>query len=169
MTLVSTWLVADHERLHALLEKACVHDTFDAEAFSRFRTGLLRHIAIEEKLLLPAARRARGGAPIERAYELRVEHAALTSLLVPTPDIALCTEIATLLASHDGREEGPGGVYEECEHLLMETESAALAEKAAGFPEVPVAPHFDGPHVNRTAASALAAAKRMKQPSRASR
>lgn len=78
----------------------------DMGAYAEFRRGLLRHIAIEEKILFPAARRARGGAPLDRARELRIDHAAITSLLVPTPDGALCAELADLLTSHDAKEGG---------------------------------------------------------------
>jgi hypothetical protein len=137
---------------------------FDAAAFEELRAGLLRHIGIEEKLLLPAARRARGGVPIERARELRIDHAALTSLMVPTPDAALCREVASLLSAHDDKEEGESGVYAECERLLSDDESAALAERAGSFPAVPVMRHFDGPGTYRTAELALAAARRMKEP-----
>ncbi|MBZ0119582.1 MAG: hypothetical protein K8H88_21505, partial [Sandaracinaceae bacterium] len=59
-------LIADHARLHALLQRALASG-FDPEPFAEFRAGLLRHIGIEEKVLLVAARRARGGEPIERA------------------------------------------------------------------------------------------------------
>lgn len=87
---ITEHLAADHQRLHALLTAACAGAALDRDAFARFRAGLLRHIAVEEKVLLPAARRARGGEPVARAYDLRVDHAALTSLLVPTPDVELC-------------------------------------------------------------------------------
>ena len=100
--------------------------------------------------------------PVEGARELRIEHAALTSLLVPTPDAALCGELSSVLSPHDAKEEGPAGVYVACEWLLSDVESAALAERAVSYPEVPVAPHFDGPGVYRTADLALAAARRIK-------
>lgn len=160
---VTDYLARDHERLHALLAAATDGQRLDGASFEAFRAGLLRHIGIEEKLLLPAARRARDGVPLERAHELRVDHAALTSLLVPTPDPALCDEIASILGTHDPKEEGPQGVYAECETLLGAAASEALAARALAFPEVRVAPHFDGPGVYRTAQSALAAARRMKQ------
>src|SRR5689334_10116601 len=108
-TTITEYLVADHERLHALLAEATADDRFDASAFALFRQGLLRHIAIEEKLLLVAVRGA-SGTPPSRWRELRIEHAALTSLLVPAPDLALCREIEALLGEHDAKEEGAQGV-----------------------------------------------------------
>jgi hypothetical protein len=159
---ITEYLLQDHVRLRALLDQATANAAFDEPAYAAFRSGLLRHIAIEEKLLLPAARRARGGERITRAQQLRFEHAALTSLLVPTPDAALCDEIRSILAEHDVMEEGSDGVYEECDRLLSPTESAMLATRAQAFAPVPVMPYFDGPAAHRTAASALASAKRMK-------
>lgn len=156
---VTDYLTADHARLHALLAAAADGLRFDADTFETFRAGLLRHIGIEEKLVFAAARRALGGEPLERALELRVEHGALSSLLVPTPDPALCVEIRSLLSAHDAKEEGPDGVYAACERLFSPSESEALAVRAAAFPEVPLARHFDGPGVHRTAASALASAQ----------
>lgn len=158
---ITEYLLRDHQRLRALLERARAADPLDEEAFAAFRAGLLRHIAIEEKLLWPAARRARGDRPLEQARALRIEHAALGSLLVPTPDAALCDEIRSLLGAHDAREEGEGGVYTECEHLLSAAESAQLAERAASFRQIRAAPYYDGPAAHRTAASALAAARRI--------
>jgi hypothetical protein len=153
-------LVDDHARLHALLARAMAGPTLDAEAFAAFRKGLLRHIGIEEKVLFPAARRARGGEAVEGTRALRLEHAALTSLLVPTPDLALCAELAALLATHDAKEEGHDGVYAACERALSPAGRAETQEKIAAFPEVPVVAHFDGPGTFRTAADALAAAQR---------
>lgn len=158
---ITEYLEQDHERLRALLSQACEGGAaLDLAAFARFRTGLLRHIGIEEKVLFPAARRANGGTAVAGAAELRVEHAALSSMLVPTPDLALAREIAALAAQHDETEERPGGVYSVCEALFTVAESAALLATARAFPSVRVAPHFDGPPCYRTAREALGAARR---------
>ncbi len=161
---IINYLVADHARLHTLLDRAMETPELDPEAFADFRRGLLRHIAIEEKVLLPAVREARGGAPLDRAHALRIDHAALTSLLVPTPDLALCREILALLSEHDAKEEGRDGVYEECRRALSDRDLAHLARRAESFPQVRVARHFDGPSVHRTAQEALASARRMRAP-----
>ena len=158
---ISQYLTDNHSWLHALLSAASYGGRFDVEAFEVFRASMLRHIGIEEKLLLPAVRRLRG-EPIARARALRVEHAALTSLLVPTPDLALCAELEALLDTHDAQEEGEEGVYAECEQMLGAERSRALAQLAAEFSAVPVVRHFDGPGAYRTAALALAAASRIK-------
>lgn len=146
---------ADHERLDALLERSLADaERFDVQAFEELRAGLLRHIGIEERILLADARRRRGGDPLPEAKMLRVEHGALASLLVPTPDHALVAEIRTLLHSHDAREEGPEGLYETCERLAGK-EAAELADRVRKAPAVPLATHVDGLGAKRTAAGAL--------------
>jgi len=154
---VTDVLTADHARLHGLLAQA-VRGPFDHLAFEQFRAGLLRHIGIEEKLVFAEARRRMGGH-FEAANRLKIEHAALTSLLVPTPDGTLAAEIQGLLDAHDAKEEGPDGVYAQCEAVLGDS-SPALAEAAQRYPAVPTARHFDGPAAHRTARAALDSAER---------
>jgi hypothetical protein len=161
---LSEYLLEDHARLEALLNKSVADPAkFDHTAFEGFRAGLLRHIGIEEKLLLPAARKRSGGTPLALARPLRLEHAALASLLVPTPDVMLVGEIRSLLLQHNPREEGPEGLYAICESLLG-SEAVKLLEEAKRAPAVRTAPHFDGPGVHRTAESALRSAARAFRP-----
>lgn len=147
----------DHARLEALLD-ASVADPyhFDHDAFEQFRAGLLRHIAVEEKVLLTDAKRRRAGEPLPVARALRVEHGALASLLVPTPNHAIVAELRTVLAVHNPREEGPEGMYAQCE-ALAGAEVELLLEKAKRVPPVPPAAHFDGQGVYRRAEDALRA------------
>jgi hypothetical protein len=139
-------LEGDHARLDALLNAAAgaSNGPIDMVAYGGFRTGLLRHIGMEEKILLPAARRLRGGAPLERATQLRLDHAALAALLVPTPTFELLAKLRSLLALHNPLEEGPEGVYAECEALAA-TDQPELLTRLQEAPEVPPARHFDGP------------------------
>ncbi|HET9063977.1 MAG TPA: hypothetical protein VFO62_11880, partial [Candidatus Binatia bacterium] len=65
---------------------------------------------------------------------------------------------------HDAVEEGPDGVYAECEALLTDAESVDLLATAREFPLVPTSAHFDGPTAHRTAASALTSAARISRP-----
>lgn len=161
---IARFLAADHLRLDALLREALGRPGGIArEPFDAFRAGLLRHIALEEKILLPAAREARGGEPLPVARRLRVDHGAVTSLLVPTPPPEIVAEIRSILEPHDWVEEAPGGLYEACEALLGGRAEAILARLRA-YPEVRVAPYRDGPHAHRTAASALAASARQSGP-----
>jgi hypothetical protein len=48
-------LASDHQRLDDLLERAMSGQTIDTAAYHQFRPGLLKHIGMEEKILLPAA------------------------------------------------------------------------------------------------------------------
>jgi hypothetical protein len=55
------FLADDHARLDALLQRTIASpDNIDRAAYAEFRAGLLKHISMEEKMLLPAAQRARG-------------------------------------------------------------------------------------------------------------
>lgn len=147
------WLVLDHREMDALLDRATGSGALDHAAYESFRRRLLRHISIEEKLLFPAAENARG-APLAQRARLRAEHAAVTSLLVPTPDLALVGELRLLLGPHDEVEEGPCGVYAECAAALDQLCGDVLA-RARSHPPVKVAAHFDGRGTVRTAAAAL--------------
>ncbi|HWP59022.1 MAG TPA: hemerythrin domain-containing protein [Candidatus Acidoferrales bacterium] len=152
------YLAADHERLERLLERAMSRPgEIDAAAYAEFRAGLLKHIALEEKILLPAAQEARGGEPLPVAARLRLDHGALAALLVPTPTAAIVAAIRAVLEAHNPIEEGPGGLYEQCENLAG-ARADQILEQMRSAPEVKVAPHNDGPHVIEATRRALAKA-----------
>jgi len=152
---LTAWFAADHARLDGLLRRSVADPrAFDRGAFEAFRSGLLRHIALEEKFLLPGARKARGGEPLPVARRLRVDHGAIASLLVPTPDAQIVAELRSVLEPHNAVEEEPGGLYETCDRLLA-PEAASLLERIGAYPAVKTAPHNDGPGVFRTAEEAL--------------
>lgn len=148
-------LAEDHERLDALLTRALAGPGgVDLAAYGAFREGLLRHIALEEKILLPAAREARGGEPLPQARRLRIDHGAIAALLVPTPTPGIAGELRKILGPHDEVEEGEGGLYAECDALLA-GEAGAILDRLRAYPPVKVARHQDGPRVCRTAEEAL--------------
>ncbi len=152
------FLVDDHLRLDGLLRRAVAQPgEIERAAYAEFRGGLLKHIGMEEKILLPAAHRARGGTPLPIAAKLRLDHGALAALLVPTPTPAIVAAIRTVLAGHNQIEEGSDGVYEVCEQLVG-AEADALLARLRAAPEVPVNPHVDGPVVLNAARRALARA-----------
>ena len=151
----------DHRRLDALLSAATrAHGEIDAQSFERFRTGLLKHIAIEEKLLFPALRAARGGTPLSVAAKLRVDHGALAALLVPTPTPDIVEKIRSVLVPHNQREEAPTGVYALCDSTLSAADVEHLLKQVRGFPEVPVNPHNDRPEVMKHIAMSLDLSRR---------
>lgn len=139
---INQLLCSDHARLEGLLERA-VGDphALDAAAFAAFRAGLLRHIAMEEKVLLPEVK-LRSGKPFSRARQLRADHAALAVLMVPPPTHALVAQVRAVLAEHNPLEEGPSGLYALCEQLAGDA-CEVLVERLRATPEVPLAPHLE--------------------------
>ena len=135
---IEAFMTEDHVRLDALLE-AATSGAIDPEAFAAFREGMLRHIAMEEKVLVPLVR----GTDWPHARTLRVDHGAIAKMLVPTPTLTSCDELRALLARHNPLEEGPRGLYAVCDAAVPD--SAAVVERLRAMPRVPVAPHYDGP------------------------
>lgn len=135
----------DHRRIEAILEKAMADpDHIDQELYNEFRIGLLTHIKMEEKILFVAAQEANGGEPLPIQAQLRLEHGALTSLVVLPPSVEVVKVITALLERHDEREEEPGGMYEACEHLTKHQTDEILAKLAETTP-VPVHPPNPSP------------------------
>lgn len=153
---ISKFLVRDHARLDALLARALVGDDVDVAPYEQFRAGLLRHIAIEEKVLLAEVRVRRGGEPLPAAQQLRADHAALASLLVPTPTPALLRTIRAVLDEHNSLEERDNGVYEACEQIIGGDADAVLA-RMQGFPAIRVSKHVDEPRIHEHITRMLAA------------
>jgi hypothetical protein len=146
---VEAFLTADHARIDELLAKAERDDgTIDAAVYAEFRQALARHIAMEEKTLLPFAKEKRGGEPLPIAKALRKDHGAIVALLVPSPTAALCAELRAALARHNPMEEGAEGLYATCDALAGD-EAVALVERLRAQPAVPMAPHYDGPLLRR--------------------
>src|SRR5215471_19239239 len=121
------YLVDDHARLDAALERG---------DYTEFREGLLRHIGMEQKIVLPII----GTTPLTERIHL--DHGALAALLVPTPTPAILNAIRTILQNHNPLEEGHGGLYEECERRLGAGVSEVL-KRIQDAPPVPVARHVD--------------------------
>jgi hypothetical protein len=131
----------DHRRIDELLDKATADvDSVKEEYYHRFRTGLLKHIKMEEKILFPAAQKANGNVALSLAAKLRLDHGALTALMVvpPTPDVIKV--LYYVLEKHDLLEEEAGGMYDVCEKLT-EGETAGLLQQLEEATEVPVHPY----------------------------
>ncbi len=148
----------DHRRLEALFKQATADpEKFDLEAYAEFRKGILRHIAMEEKFVIPAILAARGGTPLHIARQLRFEHGAIAALLVPPPGKGIVEMLKKVMAHHHQLEEGSGGLYESCERYAG-AEAATVLEKSKGLPEVPVLPHNPSPVSYEAAVRTLARA-----------
>ena len=151
-------LAADHARLDELIERAAADAArIDPAAYDAFRRGLLKHIAMEEKILLPAAQRLNANEPLAIASRLRLDHGALAALLVPTPTPRVAAALKAILAMHNALEEGAGGLYETCDRLAAGKAEDITAQLRTA-PEVPAAPYNDGPKVMPAARRALARA-----------
>jgi len=149
-------LAGDHQRLDALLERAMSNpENIDAAAYAQFRSGLLKHIGMEEKVLLPAAQKLRGGEALAVAPRLRLDHGALAALLVPSPTTAVVAAIRTILKVHNPIEEDPGGMYDQCEELAG-AEADQILRQLQDYSEVRVLPHVDNPFVMEATRRALA-------------
>ncbi len=130
----------DHRRIERLLDKATENlDNMQMDYYHGFRTGLLKHIKMEEKILFPAAQKANGGIPLPLASKLRLDHGALTSLMVVPPSSDVIKVLHYVLEKHDLLEEEPGGMYDVCEKLT-EGETNTLLNQLEIIPEVPVHP-----------------------------
>jgi hypothetical protein len=144
---IHRYLAGDHARLDALLQQAFAdRNRINLEAYEQFRAGLLRHIAMEEKVLLPAAREARLGEPLPIASKLRQDHGALAVLLVPHPTPAIGATLRAILAAHNPLEEGAEGLYPACDALLRD-KSEQIVARLRSVPEVKLAPLKEDPEV----------------------
>lgn len=145
--IVLAYLGSDHERLHHLLEVAeCGGEAIVMRPYEEFRRGLLRHIGMEEKILLPAIGRLQYGIPAPDAARLRLDHGALAALLVPPPTRSIIRTIRSILSRHNDLEEGEDGVYRVLDRLAG-PEATELLEKMKASPEVPVMPFNERPEV----------------------
>ena len=154
---IRRFLTDDHRRLDALLARAaaCSSD-HERAAYDEFRRGLLKHIGIEEKILLAAAQRLLG-KPLAQAERLRQDHGALVALLMPLPAPGVIRAIKAILAAHNPVEEGPGGVYDVCERLAK-NEADDLLASIRNAPEVPTRPNMTSPKILDVARRAMARA-----------
>ncbi len=141
---IERFMAQDHVRLDQLLQAAERTEPIDEETYARFRHDLLRHIAMEEKVLLPYARDKRGGTPLPAATAIRADHSQIAKLLVRSPTRALLDELRVLLGRHNPLEEGPEGLYAACDGLAG-NEAEQLVARLRDQPTVPLAKYYDGP------------------------
>lgn len=152
------FFTADHERIEDILNRSVlIADKIDEELYRQFRVGLLTHIKMEERILFKAAREAKGGDPLPIAPQLKLEHGALTALMVLPPSAEVIKVIRHIMALHDIKEEEPGGMYDACELLTKERTNEILEELAQNT-EVPVHPPNPKPIALKAAKNALARA-----------
>ena len=148
----------DHRRLEELLERATsAAKGYEMASYGEFRSGLLKHIKMEETILMPAAEKAQGGAPLDIATRIRLDHGALTALMVPPPSPMIISALRSILASHDLIEEQPSGMYDRLEELTG-PEIDSLVARARATTDVPVHPHNSSASILDATRRALARA-----------
>jgi hypothetical protein len=151
---VYRFLADDHRKLEQLLEQAARDPAqIEPRSYLEFRAGLLRHISMEEKILLPAAQAARGGK-VPLAANLRLDHGALAALLVLTPTPSIVAAIRTILQVHNPKEEGSDAIYAQCENLPG-FDSEQILARLQNAPAVAMADYVDSPIAIQSARNAL--------------
>ncbi len=153
--LLFNYLAHDHERLDKLLnDSTATPDTIDRKHFDEFRKGLLRHIGIEERIVLPAIARLQNGKQAAVAARIRLDHGALAALLVPPPTVPIVATLRSILKGHNALEEEDGGLYLLLNELAK-NEEAVLLERMKLAAEVPVMPYNENPVVLEATRRAL--------------
>jgi hypothetical protein len=152
------YMAEDHDRLDKLLQRALLSSgSIDRGAYDEFRKGLLRHIGMEERVMLPALARMQGSGLAPLADRLRLDHGAIVALLVPPPSATIVATLTSILEKHNTLEESNGGVYAQFDQLPSE-EIDILHRKLLSTPDVRVMPFNDRPGILEATARALARA-----------
>lgn len=145
----------DHHGIDTLLSRAHTgDDNIRMEYYLEFRIRLLTHIKMEEKILFPAAKKENETLMRALIPRYRLEHGALTALMVPPPTKSLITAIRYVLEQHDLAEEEPGGLYDICENLTK-GQSLTLLDQLKLTEPVPVHPLNPAPIALESAIRAL--------------
>jgi enoyl-CoA hydratase/carnithine racemase len=143
---IADYLTTDHRRLEALLDEAApLTPGACLSAYEAFRAGLLKHIAMEERILLPVAKQVLGHVHPVRE-RLSIDHSLLATLLIPTPTPAILAEMRQILEAHNALEEGDDAFYQHVEQLAPDRVEAIVVE-LRGFRQPTVAQHVDSERV----------------------
>jgi hypothetical protein len=152
------YMADDHARLDSLFQRAVSRPgVIDAESYHEFRKDLLRHISMEEKIVLPAIARWQGGKKAAIAERLRLDHGALVALFAPPPTPSIMLTIRSILEVHNELEEQDGGLYKLLENMAGAEMEQMLAQLKAA-PPVAVLPNNDKPEVLDAAKKVVARA-----------
>ena len=145
----------DHREIDGLLTKALEQpNTVKMGFYLEFRSRLLRHIKMEEKILFPAAKKLDPEVIKEIIPQYRLEHGAITALMVPPPTLSLIHVVRYILEKHNLAEEEPGALYDICEGLTR-GQSQELLKELTATKEVPVHPPNPAPIAMASAKRAL--------------
>ncbi len=147
MARLTAVLAREHEELLKLLDRCLTADGgVDARLYDEFRTRQLKHLAIEEQVLVRLLRE-RGGLPSEFQNGIRRDHEAVAVFCVTAPEPDFVHDLRDLLAWHHRVEEGPAGLYPLFDGL--DVDDAVLERALAAVTPVPLPPLGRGPAVAR--------------------
>jgi hypothetical protein len=134
MARLTQLLTTEHEELLGMLD-ACVtrRSGVDRARFDAFRRRALRHIAVEQRVLLPALGRMHKLTDAMRNAMSR-DHRALVMLCVPEPNIGFVRDLQELLAWQVSVQESAGGVFKVYDAFVRDEH--ALDKALAGVPAV---------------------------------
>ncbi len=154
---ISRFFAEDHRRLENLLHRASAGaGEINLELYAQFRAGLLKHISLEEKILIPAAEKLKG-ARLPVAERIRLDHGALAALMVPPPSEGILAAVRDILQKHNVIEEEKGGLYDVCD-TLAGGDSEKILARVSEIKEVPLLPFNPDPRVLNATRRALARA-----------
>ncbi|MBS1150512.1 MAG: Proteophosphoglycan 5 [Myxococcaceae bacterium] len=128
----------------------------DLKSYDRFRSALVQHIAIEERVLMPALTRKLGPAFEATRRKLQQDHEGILALLVPTPNEIWLQDLHEFLLHHFAVEESPGQLHALCTRHLA-GDDRRLREAADRLPVIPLEPFEDGVRVPQVLARMKAA------------
>lgn len=152
---ISEYLANDHDRLDGLLIQVITPTgEINTNAYHQFRQGLLRHIGIEEKILIPALQSNLTDEMKKTLDRIRMDHSAIVALLVPPPSPAIISALKSILTGHNELEEANSGFYEQAD-TSEEQSPQQLAERVKNFPEVKSLPNNPDPKVLEATRRAL--------------
>jgi hypothetical protein len=153
----SNILASQHRSIeHLFLSSTTDPEAVDASMYDEFRSKLLRHIAIEENIVLPLLRKhLRGGFPME--LQLRMEHDALAALCVLPPSPEVLYSMHSLLIRHDRLEEAHGTLYDLFDDCVRR-EPENIAEHIATFRQSATPRYINNPLALEYARRAIARA-----------
>lgn len=146
-TSLSAYLASDHDRMDNFLQQALTESgDINLTAYNEFRQGLLRHIGIEEKILIPALQPFFNERMKQILIQIKADHSLIVALLVPPPSRGIVAALRMILEKHNWLEEANGGFYEFSEQFDVQTISQ-LEEKIRTAPEVKSLPNNPDPKV----------------------
>lgn len=145
---IYNYLHKDHIILGDFLEKIIDKSgNIERSYYEKFREGILKHIGIEEKILIKSLEK-KGKVPAE-ILKLKLDHSAISALLVPEPTKGIINTIKEILRDHNLLEEMDGGFYDECDKWLKE-EVEAIIEKIKNYPPFKLMPNIPEKEVLKT-------------------